>query len=672
MKCTILFFALIIIATNISPAQWVKTKPDGLQYMYVRSLAVKGTMLIAGTDPYGVFRSTDNGTSWTAVNSGLTNMHVHSLAVGGTGIFAATGSDDYVNGDFVLSGGVFRSTDDGSSWTAVNSGLPNGFASAVVTSGTNVFACTRDSHYNGGVFRSTDDGKSWAPTELTNPYLYTLAVNGTNLFAAGNTRPVFLSTDEGTSWSSTPSVVGDPLQTQIWALAFSPNGGSGTNLFAASSAGVFRSTNNGSSWLSTTFTNADPYSLISYGKKLLLGTQLQNILLSTDNGTSWLPQGAGLNGEAVSSFAILGTSIFAGTYGGVWRRPLSQLGLHTITATSGAHGAISPPYGTSVNDGDAQSFTLTPESGYQVLAVYVDGAYVGTPTTYTFTDVGSDHAISADFVSGELQVVSVQPHWNMVSVPVVAESYSKTVLFPTAVSDAFAFQGNYLRTEALANKIGYWLEFDAGQSVAMAGSPLLLDTIPVSEGWNLIGSIGSPVTTSQVTSDPPGMRTSNFFGYHGGYFVTASIEPGKAYWVKSDQSGKFILSSSGPIGAASRIRIVSSPELPPSPPGASGSHYEAIPKNYALRQNYPNPFNPATTISFELKEEALVTLKIYNILGQEVKELIHNELLDEGMQEVEFDASSLASGVYYYKILAQDAEGSLVLFSDTKKMMLVK
>ena len=97
-----------------------------------------------------------------------------------------------------------------------------------------------------------------------------------------------------------------------------------------------------------------------------------------------------------------------------------------------------------------------------------------------------------------------------------------------------------------------------------------------------------------------------------------------------------------------------------------------IPAVMKLYQNYPNPFNPSTVISYSLSAPSLVTLKVYNTLGQEVTELLHNELMDEGEQEVEFDASSLSSGVYYYTIVAQDVEGSSILFSNTKKMLLMK
>jgi hypothetical protein len=102
-----------------------------------------------------------------------------------------------------------------------------------------------------------------------------------------------------------------------------------------------------------------------------------------------------------------------------------------------------------------------------------------------------------------------------------------------------------------------------------------------------------------------------------------------------------------------------------------------MPLAYALYQNYPNPFNPTTTIQFDLPEQATVTLKIYNILGQEMGILADHQVMDEGMQEMEFDASALPSGVYFYRIIAEGLgdieEGSVGhKFMDVKKMMLVK
>ncbi|MCZ7604053.1 MAG: endonuclease [Melioribacteraceae bacterium] len=91
---------------------------------------------------------------------------------------------------------------------------------------------------------------------------------------------------------------------------------------------------------------------------------------------------------------------------------------------------------------------------------------------------------------------------------------------------------------------------------------------------------------------------------------------------------------------------------------------EEIPLTYGLEQNYPNPFNPSTTIKFSIPEQGLVTLKVYNLLGEEVITLINNQL-EAAYHEVKFDASQLGSGVYFYRITSGD-------FVSTKKMLLIK
>lgn len=89
-----------------------------------------------------------------------------------------------------------------------------------------------------------------------------------------------------------------------------------------------------------------------------------------------------------------------------------------------------------------------------------------------------------------------------------------------------------------------------------------------------------------------------------------------------------------------------------------------VPSSYRMGQNYPNPFNPSTIINFSIPERGLVTLKIYNMLGEEIAELVNN-VKDAGSYEVSFKAVNLASGTYIYKIQSGD-------FTATKKMMLIK
>jgi hypothetical protein len=90
-----------------------------------------------------------------------------------------------------------------------------------------------------------------------------------------------------------------------------------------------------------------------------------------------------------------------------------------------------------------------------------------------------------------------------------------------------------------------------------------------------------------------------------------------------------------------------------------------LPDAYELFQNYPNPFNPSTIIEFALPEASLVSLRVYNIIGQEIKTLISNEFRDAGIHQVTFDASKLANGVYLYRI---ETAGVTI----TKKMTLMK
>jgi hypothetical protein len=88
------------------------------------------------------------------------------------------------------------------------------------------------------------------------------------------------------------------------------------------------------------------------------------------------------------------------------------------------------------------------------------------------------------------------------------------------------------------------------------------------------------------------------------------------------------------------------------------------PNLFTLEQNYPNPFNPSTVISYQLPVNSMVSLKIYDILGNEIATLV-NEEKPAGSYEVEFKAATLPSGIYFYQLKAG-------AYSETKKMILLK
>ena len=333
MRKLFYFFLILFLTPEISP-QWVQTnETNDLTFM---SLAVSDMNLFAGTYG-GVYLSTNNGTSWTAVNSGLTTVSaVHALAVSGTNLFAGATYD-----------GVFLSTNNGTNWTAVNNGLEDTGTTPTRTVGINALAVSGTNLYaaagnpiggSGGVFLSTNNGTRWTAvdTRLSNTSFFSLAVSGTNLFAGAintlvDSGGVFLCTNNGTSWTAANSGL---TKTNVNVLAVL-----GTNLFAGTGGfleykgGVFFSTNNGSNWtaVNTGLTNDYVFALVVSGANLFAGTG-GGVFLSTNNGTSWSAVNSGLSSDLTSTnipvvraLAISGTNLFAGTIDGVWRRPLSEM-----------------------------------------------------------------------------------------------------------------------------------------------------------------------------------------------------------------------------------------------------------------------------------------------------------------------------------------------------------
>ncbi len=143
------------------------------------------------------------------------------------------------------------------------------------------------------------------------------------------------------------------------------------------------------------------------------------------------------------------------------------------------------------------------------------------------------------------------------------------------------------------------------------------------------------------------------------------LSPGSDLYTASDISadGKYIVGS-GLNGATGNqegflLAVAGTTSVDESP---------NIPDNFVLDQNYPNPFNPNTTIKYQLPVESKVTIKVYNVLGQVVK-VLADEIQTAGYKSVEWDASNISSGMYFYRISVQ-GEGKK--FVDVKKMLLLK
>ncbi|RCK71930.1 MAG: Cell surface protein [Ignavibacteriae bacterium] len=260
----------------------------------------------------------------------------------------------------------------------------------------------------------------------------------------------------------------------------------------------------------------------------------------------------------------------------------------------------------------------------------------------------------------------VKSKWNLISVPYKLTNYSKTIIFPTSISNAFSYLDNYgyILNDTLCNGLGYWLKFAMDQDINIEGLPIYIDTIDVFKGWNIIGSITKPISVESISSIPPGMATSPFYEYVDGYKIADSILPGHGYWVKVSSPCKLILSSISDYYSKDKINIIFTNEIPPLPPNEEIMDSLGIPTNFMLEQNYPNPFNPMTKIEYSIPKKEKVKLTIYNVLGQEVVQLVNLEQ-EAGKYSVTWDSHNAPSGLYIYRLQAGN-------FNAVKKMLLLR
>lgn len=253
--------------------------------------------------------------------------------------------------------------------------------------------------------------------------------------------------------------------------------------------------------------------------------------------------------------------------------------------------------------------------------------------------------------------------------------------FAAAFIDDSTITGTSRTVGSLANNVRYFWKVNAKNA---AGTSLF------STVWNFVTVLQTPsqvqllipVDSSNVGSDSvrfvwsmsqPAVSRYWFEIDTRPTFSTSTIDstivdtsktvyqlvPNSTYWwrVRANNTEGW-----GPFGPAYRFQTMLT----------SVKAVEELPTISGLEQNYPNPFNPTTTISFILPEDAIVTLKIYNTIGQEVATLANKELYTEGMNELEFDASRLSSGIYFYQMIANGVGENAGKFSTVKKMVLMK
>lgn len=196
-------------------------------------------------------------------------------------------------------------------WIHANTGLTDNYVSTIVVSGTNLFAATNA----GGVHLSTNQGASWTPVNsgMSENSVRALCVSGSDIFAGTIHGGVFLSTNNGASWTSRNI----PWYVDVEVLMFSC-----TTLFAGtgySYGGVLKSTDNGQSWsvASNGLSSAYVRAFALHGPYVFTGTE-DGVYRSSDNGDSWSAVNTGLTNTKIMALAAADTNLYCGTFGGVF------------------------------------------------------------------------------------------------------------------------------------------------------------------------------------------------------------------------------------------------------------------------------------------------------------------------------------------------------------------
>lgn len=215
---------------------------------------------------------------------------------------------------------------------------------------------------------------------------------------------------------------------------------------------------------------------------------------------------------------------------------------YTIIASAGSNGSIIPEGTIIVNHGSVQMFTFLPDQNYKVDSVFVDGVYFGSPSSYTFENVTSNHTIFVKFSSISSGVsFNVAGGWNLISLPVHVTNNQREIVFPSSISNAYRYDNGYKSSDTLSVGVGYWLKFPASANILLNGQLITSTQIPVKAGWNLIGTISVPVPVSNVVTSNQSIIISDFYGYNNGYFKADTLYPGNAYWVKVSEDGLILI-----------------------------------------------------------------------------------------------------------------------------------
>jgi photosystem II stability/assembly factor-like uncharacterized protein len=665
--------------------------------------------LYSGTDSgfYGVYSSSNGGNSWTLkVDSpNMLGWNTDGSGTGGQGWYDLTLKVDPLNANTLYLGGVnvWKSVDGGSSWDCTGLWWYDGSTPYVHADHHRMEWFGLSTLYDandGGLYRTMDGGENWLEIShgMVVQQSYRLGVSQSHPDA---TAWMIGNQDNGTKFSLdgevTPVLGGDGMECAINPLNPDYMYGESQN------GGLNRSTNGGLNWQNATNgIVGDPAWVMPYvidpvsPHIMYLGTNYVN--KSTDAGASWFgvsPSAGGSYYDRMSAMAIApsdhhtvyavnpnGDCLVTNDGGSTWdihnvpASPLTYVAVHptdpnTVYVTVGGYNSSSKFYVS--NDGGASwnniSF-LIPNLPINCVLIHPDNAnhiYLGTDVGVLFSNDGGFNWM--DWNDGLPNVIIMEMELHRTTNTIVAASYGRGVWSSPAegaVPDPVTLTLTPLVTVIPPG--GGTLNYEAALVSTLPGTYNGVDywTMITLPNNNVVGPtfqaqfvltpfMDVEVSLSQDIPDYAPVGTYTFTG-NLGWYPTPTL------------TDEFTFSKSGVAANAGEYsedpsQWASYGEWPDADPAVAVAN--ELPSEFSLSQAWPNPFNPTTMISVALPEASDLNVTVFNVTGQQVAELANGQF-SAGQRNLTFDASNLASGLYFVRATVP---GQL---DQTQKMMLVR
>ena len=374
------------------------------------------------------------------------------------------------------------------------------------------------------------------------------------------------------------------------------------------------------------------------------GWTVSGLYKSTDGGANWTICSAGIyDSKNIQCVVVHPTDpniVFCGTFNAYWD---SSIGFWKTTNGGTTWTACN----TGMGNKNILSCAMNPKNPNVIIAgsSLIYASSTGPVSMYRSNDMGTTWSL----------IVSGIPQASTDNNPIRCLSYSSS-------DTNVVLAGLFLNAAALTG--GMYLTINGGQTWVQKNSG-----IPQTQAYLARSCIIAPGSSTEFYSgwDYSGLTNigvyrstdagNSWTNFCGSVFLNTYAVRGLAE--RSTGNPTLYAGNAGSATANSGTGLY---EYSWQASGISGNN--SIPDKYALSQNYPNPFNPVTVINYSIRNQGLVTIKIYDITGNEVTTLV-NEYKQAGYYNVNFDGKNLSSGTYFYKITSNE-------FTATKKMVLLK